>query len=207
MKIANLFRLARRAIRHLTVERSYEPSYPLDRWEKDWAGRYDLDVPKEDGHYGVLLALLRRYDRGGPILDAGCGDGLLEHLFRPLSASRMLAFDYSQAAVDRALARGLPGCEFFRADSRYYQPAERCSIVILNESLYYIEDYLGVMRNLSRGLKPDGVLIVSMYDTLINRRIWKALGHSYARLQGVAVRDEGTGVLWHIRVLRPRAEP
>ncbi len=204
MTIADLFRLARRTVRHLTVERSYEQYYPAGRWEQDWAGRYDLDVPKEDGHYGALLALMRRYDRGGPILDAGCGDGLLEQIFRPLSTSRILAFDYSHAALERARARNLAGCEFFHADSRQYQGSELCSAVILNESLYYIEDYLGVMRNLSRCLKPDGVLIVSMYDTLITRRIWSALDRAYLRIQGIAVRDESSGLLWRIRVLRPR---
>ncbi len=205
MTIADLFRLGRRTLRHLTVERSYEKYYSADRWEHDWSGSYDLDKPKEDGHYGALLAIMRRYDRGGPLLDAGCGDGLLEELFRPFSQSRILAFDYSQAALDRARARQVSGCVFEHADSRTYRPSERCSTVILNESLYYIEDYLGVMQNLSRGLKPDGVLIVSMYDTLITRRIWKALDRAYARVQGVEIRDEASGQLWHIRVLRPRA--
>jgi SAM-dependent methyltransferase len=202
MNIMDPFRLVRRTIRHLTIERSYEQYYPADRWEKSWSRSHDLDVPKEDGHYGALLALMRRYDRGGPLLDAGCGDGLLEAMFRPLSASRILAFDYSQAAIERARARNVPNCEFFHADSRQYHPPEPCSLIILNESLYYIDDYLGVVQNLSRSLKPDGVLIVSMYDTLINRRIWKALHRSYRRLQGVVIRDETTGVRWHIRVFR-----
>jgi len=202
MNIADLFRLARRTLRHLTVERSYEPYYSADRWEKDWSGSYDLDTPKEDGHYGALLALVRRYDRGGPILDAGCGDGLFEQILRPMTQSRLLAFDYSPAALERARARHVPNCEFFQADSRTYQPSEPCSVVILNESLYYLEDYLGVMQNLSRGLKPDGVLIVSMYDTLITRRIWKALDRAYKPVQGVTVRDEKTNQQWRIRVLR-----
>jgi SAM-dependent methyltransferase len=201
MSIADLFRLARRTLRHLTVERSYEPYYSADRWEQDWSGSYDLDTPKEDGHYGALLALVRRYDRGGPILDAGCGDGLFEQILRPMTESRLLAFDYAPAALERAHARHIPNCEFFQADSRTYQPSEPCSVVILNESLYYLEDYLGVMQNLSRGLKPDGVLIVSMYDTLITRRIWKSLDRTYTPVQGVTVRDEETNQLWRIRAL------
>ena len=60
-----------------------------------------------------------------------------------------------------------------------------------------------VMRNLARTLKRDGVFIISMFDTLITRRLWKALDRSYVRLQGIVVRDEASAIVGRVRVLRP----
>jgi hypothetical protein len=74
---------------------------------------------------------------------------------------------------------------------------------VLNESLYYVDDPVGVLRSLCRWLAPDGVFIVSMFDTLVTRRIWKALASTYKTLEDVEVRDRATARKWHIRVLRP----
>jgi trans-aconitate methyltransferase len=147
---------------------------------------------------------MRRHERDGTLLDVGCGDGLLEEHYRKVSSARIIAVDYSSAAIKRAQGRGLPDVQFFCTDSRTFRPQGRFSVVVLNESLYYVDDYLGVMENLSRALTADGVFIVSMYDTGITRRIWKNVRRSYTVLQGVMLKDETTGTLWHIRSLRPR---
>lgn len=75
---------------------------------------------------------------------------------------------------------------------------------MLNESLYYVEDFLGVMHNLSRWMAQNGVFIVSMFDTRVTRRIWKTLALAYVKLQGVEIRDDGAGLNWRIRVLRAK---
>lgn len=191
-------------VRHVATGRSYERYFSANTWDNSWTHGYDLDTSKEDARYGALIALMQRYEDGGMLLDVGCGDGLLEQRYRKVSAAPMTAFDYSAAAIELAKARNLAGVEFLCADSRTFRPAEQFSIIVLNESLYYLEDHLGVMENLALSLTPSGVFIVSMYDTLITKRIWKSVERSYQLIHGVTVKDEDTGCLWRIRSLRPR---
>jgi trans-aconitate methyltransferase len=114
-----------------------------------------------------------------------------------------VGIDYSGEAVARAQARRIPECTFATVDYREFSPAERFSLVVLNEALYYADDPLGVLRSLARWLSADGVFIVSMFDTLVTRRIWKALESTYEMLDDVKVRRRTTGRRWRIRVLRP----
>lgn len=81
----------------------------------------------------------------------GYGDGLLEEWYRKLSGVKIVALDYSATAIERARARCLPGVEVC-ADSRRFQPAKRFSTIVFNGSLYHIDDYLALMKNLSRML-------------------------------------------------------
>ncbi len=192
-----------RVVRHLFVDRSYERYYSADVWNDKYTGGYDLGAPTEDGRYGALLALIRRFERRGPILDAGCGDGLLEQQLLGVTASRIVGIDYSQSAIDKAKARNLPNSEFICVDYRSFQPNERFSIVVFNEALYYVEDFLGTVEHLSRFLVDDGVLIVSMFETRVTARIWKALHRCCRRIQGVLIQDEAAGTRWRIRVLQP----
>jgi trans-aconitate methyltransferase len=114
-----------------------------------------------------------------------------------------VGIDYSPEAVGRAQARGIPDCTFATTDYREFTPAERFPVIVLNEALYYADDPLGVLRSLARWLTADGVFVVSMFDTLVTRRIWKALESTHEMLDDVKVQRRTTGRRWRIRVLRP----
>jgi 2-polyprenyl-3-methyl-5-hydroxy-6-metoxy-1,4-benzoquinol methylase len=192
-----------RTVRYLTPARSKERCFSADRWNDSWSHGYNLNTLNEDARYGAVIGWMRRHERDGPLLDVGCGDGLLEERYRKVSGVPIVAFDYSATAIGHARARHLPDVEFLCADSRTFRPKGRFSVVVLNESLYYVDDYLGMMENLSQTLTADGVFIVSMHDTRITRRIWKSVQRSYALLHGVVLKDETTGALWRVRLLRP----
>jgi trans-aconitate methyltransferase len=201
--MTNLLHLPTRVIRHLFLDGSYERYYSPEVWDGKYNSGYDLNAPAEDGRYGALLAVIRRFDRRGPILDAGCGDGLLEQQLSRVSDSHIVGIDYSQSAIDAANARDLQNCEFICSDYRGFQPRERFSIIVFNEALYYVEDYLATVEHLSRFLDDEGVLIVSMFETRVTSRIWKALEGRCKYLQGTLIQDETTGTRWRIRALRP----
>ena len=192
-----------RLLRYAALERSYERYYSPEEWEKTYRDGYRLDGTEQDGRYGALLAVINRYDRGGPILDAGCGDGILERRYRELSGTRMVGIDFSERAIEQAQARRLPDCEFHCADYRRFMSEEKFTAVVFNESLYYVEDFLGAVDALGRYLSAGGVTIISMFETVVTRRIWNALATRHKRLQGVAVCDEATRRLWRVRVLQP----
>lgn len=199
----NVIAFARRVVGHLFLDRSYAGYYSATVWEQKYRSGYDLDVAKEDGRYGALVNVLLRYQREGPILDAGCGDGVLQMHVRRASAVRMVGIDYAPKAIEAAAARAIPGCEFVCSDYRSFAPGEKYTVIVLNEALYYIDDYMEALRMLARHLAPGGVFVVSMFDTLVTARIWRALRGHYEPLQGIRIRDEGTGQSWRIRVLKP----
>lgn len=200
----------RRVLRHLFVDDSYNDYYSANIWEKKYReDGFDcaLNVPEEDARYGALVALLRRYDHGGPVLDAGCGDGLLWEWYRPFSKSLLVGIDYAPAAIEKAVARNIPNTQFAASDYHGYIHPEACSVVVLNEALYYSGQYMEVVAALERMLKPDGVLVISMWDTLVTRRIWRKLATWSRAIQAVRVSDEGSKRQWRIAVFprQPKA--
>src|ERR1700681_4477434 len=110
--LSKLLHFPVRVFRHVLLDRSYESYYSAGIWERKYKEEsYDLSDPKEDGRYGALMQVLRRYDRG-PMLDLGCGDGLLWKYYRPLSKSLLVGIDYSETAVEKANTLALPNAEF-----------------------------------------------------------------------------------------------
>lgn len=207
MTLSKLLRLPARAFSHFLLDRSYQKYYSAEIWDRKYAQeQYDLSAPIEDARYGALTALLRRYDRGGPILDAGCGDGLLELRYRPLSDSRLVGIDYAQAAIETARGRNLANTEFHAADFSRLPVTGPFSVIVFNEALYYVEKYMEILGSLEGALKPEGVFVISMFDTVVTARIWKTLRQRYRPLQTAHVKDGQSGRKWTISVFpRPDA--
>jgi 2-polyprenyl-3-methyl-5-hydroxy-6-metoxy-1,4-benzoquinol methylase len=183
------------------VPRSKERYFSSGKWDDSWSKGYDLNTAHEDARYGTLMALMRRHERGGPLLDVGCRDGLLEERYRQLSDVRIVAFDYSATAIERANARRLAGVDFKCADSRTIRLEQQFSQIVLNESLYYVDDYIGLLATLATALRSDGVIVISMYETRTTRAMWKKVLQFYAPVQGFILKNESTNGTWHIRVV------
>jgi trans-aconitate methyltransferase len=199
--ISKLMQLPVRAFRHVLLDRSYEGYYSADVWERKYRDeRYDLGNPEEDGRYGALLQVLRRHDHGA-MLDLGCGDGLLWKNYRPLSNSLLIGVDYSEAAVAKANSLALANTEFWSGDYRTFDPGRKLAVAVFNESLYYIDDFMGAITRAESWLDDHGVIVVSMFDTLVTRRIWKRLGERRRWIQSLRVHDHGNKRTWTIRVL------
>lgn len=197
-----------RVFRHFFVDQSAERYYSPELWQKKYAidnYEQELSLPEEDGRFGALTALLRRYDRGGPLLDAGCGDGLLWQRYRPLSDSTLIGIDYAPAAIEKARARNIPNTIFEASDYHKFRVPEPCSLVVFNESLYYSDDYLNVLNSMEKTLKPDGLLVISMWENAIMRRMWRRLEPMYRPIHAVSVYDEGSRKRWRMVVYPPRS--
>jgi len=184
---------------------SYERYYTSQLWNYKYLCGHNFRHPKEDCRYGSIAALLRQYSNGGPILDAGCGDGELEDECRG-SGLHLIGIDYSCIAIAKAQQRSIPHCHFVCSDVRTFSSDQTFSIIVFNESLYYIDAYLESLYRLGRLLRTEGVFIVSMFDTLITRRIWKTLQNHLRIVEETLIRDDTSRIAWNIRVLqRPRS--
>ena len=202
MSPRNILRMPRRILGHFLFDRSYENYYSTEVWDEKFRDGFRLDDAVEDSRYGVLMMIMKRYESMGPILDFGCGDGLLQEKFRAFSSVPQLGIDYAPAAIDKARARGIPGCEFVCVDYRQFQPAEKYSLLIFNEAIYYIDDYMDVLKRMADHLMPDGHIVISMFQTRVTARIWKRVMARLDMVQGALAADERTGRRWTIRVFR-----
>src|SRR5579863_8843263 len=129
-KTALLIRSPLRIFRYVFVDRDYRHYYSAEGRERAWREEHpDFSGVNEDPHYGAL------------------------------SESLLVRIDYSATAVENASARALPNCRFHCADFQSYTPDSRFSVVVFNESIYYIEDIGGAIRRAESWLDDRGVLV------------------------------------------------
>jgi SAM-dependent methyltransferase len=115
------------------------------------------------GILGLLEPVLRRR---GPVLELGCGTGLLtRHLVD--AGHRVIATDASPAMLDRA-RQAVPGVEEFRRIALPDDPLPRAdAIVAIGHVLSYLSDEAAVERALAAmaaALRPEGVIAFDICD-------------------------------------------
>lgn len=136
----------------------WDAQYSRGRWSR-------LGDPQEAARYGAIAGLARGRGELTSVLDVGCGEGLLRSYLASQDALRYLGLDVSQAAIDRARERALPGDRFECADAESYLPGRSFSAVILNESLYYFRQPLAQAHRYLALVEPGGVMVISMFES------------------------------------------
>lgn len=143
------------------IARAYlAPKRPFDRWHAHYA-RWKL---AHDPLYPGVLPLLR--DDPHPLLDLGCGIGLLAHVLRGSGATqayRGVDFDAKKVARarDAAARRQLRDTAFDTADLSRGVPAHRGSVAIL-DMLQYLPEPLqsNVVSGAIACLAPGARLVI-----------------------------------------------
>lgn len=109
--------------------------------------------------------------KGGILVEFGCGIGSLPCSLPKQAFSRYIGYDISNVAINKAKERvrkeGLNGCEFFQCDMADWQGTSCTSLIVLEESLYYLskkkqESFLKICCN---SLAPEGKILVIVYST------------------------------------------
>jgi trans-aconitate methyltransferase len=175
---------------------AWNAQYARGRW------RY-LQRMDEAARYGILIGYLRVLGTDVAVLDVGCGEGILEERLGRSRYARYVGIDLSSEALRDAARRAGVGTTFVAADARTYTPDGRFDAIVFNESLYYVEEPRGLVQGYLQFLQPEGVVLVSMYDSAHTRRIWRALD-DVLETESESRLANGLGVSWTIKVLRPR---
>lgn len=202
-----LNRVAERVAVHLRPYRKLDAhvsDHPRGKWNY-------LNGLRQFAHYSVVAGYYARLRPYGSVLDIGCGTGLMQRMLVPYNYSRYLGIDVSPDAIERAwLSVGPSPAE---SETRFQvgdleQPldwhGERFDVIIVNEALYYAEKPERVLTLLvEQALVSDGIVIISMYDSLNSQRLWQLLArHGWKPADTTTVRN-GAGVTWSIRVFLP----
>jgi 2-polyprenyl-3-methyl-5-hydroxy-6-metoxy-1,4-benzoquinol methylase len=138
-------------------------------------GQWDhLAGKAEIPHYALIAGYAHKLIDKGRVLDAGCGEGVLID-YLDLGRLDYVGFDISETAIARARLRApnarllISGIDEFPVDQERPYDA-----IIFNEVLPAVQDPLGVLDRFLGILSPDGVAIVSLYqspDERANARI------------------------------------
>ena len=180
---------------------------PAETWEAQyrsgqWSFLQELD---QMTRYSVIAGYVQTLKRDGSLLDVGCGEGLLLERLCGSAYSKFVGIDISQTAIARAQAKHYPRSFFTCADARGFVAAERFDAIIFNEVLYYFPDPLEVSRKYCRWLKPDGLLITSLYGRSDRARaIARLMKKAYRSMDEVEIISHGKK--WIIDVFLPEIQ-
>jgi 2-polyprenyl-3-methyl-5-hydroxy-6-metoxy-1,4-benzoquinol methylase len=116
---------------------------------------------RTDPAYAAVLEVLR--DRDLPLVDVGCGIGLLAFYLREHGyASPIIGVDFDERKIElaRLAARRYPAVDFLVADARDPIP-ENHNVVIL-DILHYFDSasQQTILRNAANAVPPGGAVII-----------------------------------------------
>nr|AGZ94243.1 SAM-dependent methyltransferase [Kitasatospora sp. NRRL F-6133] len=143
-------------------------------WEREYtSGRWDY---LDGGDDPLPTALVRKYARGGRILDLGCGTSANLRLDAD-GYSFYLGVDISPDAIERARRLGRPASEFEVADVTTFRPPGRFDLVLLREVVYYLPAARAaeLVRRTGDSLTADGVIAVVIWNTELYGRTAEAV--------------------------------
>jgi SAM-dependent methyltransferase len=117
--------------------------------------------------------LVRRYGRGGDVLECGCGTGLLLERIATFAKSAA-GLDLSPGMLEKARARGLDVregsvTELPFADASFYVT---CSFKVLA----HVPEIAKALREMARVTRPGGVILAELYNAISLRALAKRLG-------------------------------
>lgn len=140
---------------------------------------------------------------GLDVLDAGCGSGLLMDALRAMDAV-VSGFDLSPAMVELARQRLGRDADLRVADLVAPLPYrdDAFDLVVASLSLHYVEDWVSVLAELRRVLKPGGRLIVSIIHPTVYAVVYPEADY-FALTQYSEDYDFGEGTVWMTYWHRP----
>ncbi len=160
--------------------------FPLPReWHRkwlhrDWQNRIRqslttyLEASFESHRYSLIAGWVEYWSGARvSVLDVGCGSGILATRMR---FDRYTGIDLSETELHQAIQRGIPNASFTLCAAEDFQSNVAYGAIVFNESLYYMPNPSGVVRQFMTMLSADGIIVVCMFRTAIERRIWKELG-------------------------------
>ncbi len=132
------------------------------------------------------------------VLDIGCGTGqTTRQAARTARAGNALGVDVSAPAIERAreLARaeGLRNVTFEHADAQVHRlPPERFDLAISRFGTMFFDDPVAAFANIGRALRPDGRLVMMVWQASERNKWDVAIRQSLGGPEGpVAVASEG----------------
>jgi 2-polyprenyl-3-methyl-5-hydroxy-6-metoxy-1,4-benzoquinol methylase len=172
-------------------------------WEKQFsAGAWNrLEGTTEVGHYSVIVGYCEMLF-AKRILDVGCGQGVLAQRVKRLPYEHYVGIDVSSAAVNDAKARQIDTRnQFSVAPAETFRPEGTFDLIVFNECLYYFDHPVELLESYMRFLSASGHVLVSMYDCVRTRALWRLMDKTLSVVDGGKFAHL-SGPAWTVKILR-----
>lgn len=140
------------------------------KWNKQYrSGSWEvLKSPVEIARFQTVANWVHKLGQHGVVLEVGCGAGLLEKNMRATWYRRFVGIDISSVAISEAVNNKQDNADYLCANMESFATRELFDIIIFNESLYYAEAPLQLVKKYWQFLTTAGYLIASIYETKAN---------------------------------------
>jgi SAM-dependent methyltransferase len=174
-----------------------------DLWESQYASGHwtYMKQLEELARYSMIVGYFHFFGGGGSILDVGCGEGILHERLIPSTYSRYVGIDLSREAIARASRKGHDKTLFVCEDVNQYVPTESFDAIVFNETLYYFDNPVKVVKRYERCLKEGGIFIVSMFSGERSNAILRRLKTACRSVDEVKITNQSRK--WICNVLVP----
>jgi trans-aconitate methyltransferase len=173
----------------------------------DW-GAKTIGEGDDFVRFALLCGLLQKYSRDGSVLDVGCDTGTLSAF---LGNNRYTGIDARMQAIETA-KRLFPHSTFICARAEDWIPGQMFNVIVFNESLYYLQDFVAALEKFHRCLYPGGLLAISIYKNprwfspnskalKVSRRF---VNGRYNKIHDITVTSGG--LCWNILIARKHAD-
>ncbi|MBN1655353.1 MAG: class I SAM-dependent methyltransferase [Deltaproteobacteria bacterium] len=177
----------------LVTEQTWNREYRRGQWDL-------LDSQEQLGHTLIVLGHVINARERSRILEIGCGPGRLQQLLQRVGFESYLGIDISSEAISRARELNALNSAFQVTDARTFCTDERFDVIIFNEVAYYFERPVEVLLRYAEFLREDGAIVISMFDFVLSRIIWRKIDRVFTTLDLNTVKNR-KGQKWQIRLL------
>lgn len=100
--------------------------------------------------------------KGRSVLDVGCGVGYGAWILAERGATRVVAFDLAEDAIQHARHHyAHPAVSFEVESAEAFDFNDQFDVVTCFELIEHVNDYVAVFERIVRALKPDGIVVMS----------------------------------------------
>ena len=185
------------------------------KWNDDYGDWQGLASNIQEPRYQEIARIVGEFCPNGSVLDVGCGEAVLA-AYLPESVT-YIGIEPSSKAL--AASSTKISCHHTTAEE-FISGEERWDCIIFNEMLYYSQDPQSLLLKFSNFLKPNGIVIISIYQkrdslrarlgsSMTNARCTRIVKALVARKQWTVERDQRIerpdGQPWWLLVVRPEA--
>ena len=154
---------------------------------------------QELAHYSIVAGYFQFLKKGGSVLDIGCGEGLLQERLGTGNYSHYTGFDLSAEAISTAKLKEDIKTSFLVADMKLFKPSIQFDAIVFNEVIYYA-NVLNMLRQYSQFLKPDGVFILSNFDSQNDKINWAEITSHFQLYDETTIVNKN-GTRWVVKAL------
>lgn len=184
------------------------PYKPLSRSKQTWEQEFKdnkwdyLSDINQLSRYSIIIGYFNFWFEGGSILDLGCGQGLLLNRLNGINYELYVGVDLSEEAMKIAANIATNKAKFVCSEISSYEPDQRFDMIVFNESLYYLDKPIVVIKKYKNFLSKDGKIIISMWDNKErNNKLWKDVDKSFKVVDDLRLQKIQRKSSWVIKVI------